>query len=165
MASHREPRPPHGALAFFGRRQVTRWRHIERGGWLRDGRRVTLWQTQSSRSGFEVSYYIWAYVNVLMRSQSEARSKRVYKIAKILISSIIYRAELLQSWWIVLCGGECLKIVTCYQSLNKAIMYRSVNILWFCDLLASFTVDFITQTIWLQLAPCTMHDVHVISQT
>ena len=47
MVSHREPEPPHGALAFFGGRQVTRWRHIERGGWLWDGRRVTQTLTNS----------------------------------------------------------------------------------------------------------------------
>ena len=58
--------------------------------------------------------------------------------------------------------------LTCYQLFNKAIMYRSVNILllsyyFVCDLLDSCRVDFITPN---NLTPtCTLRNVHVISQT
>ena len=46
MAGHRSPGRPDGALAFFGGRRMTRWRFMERGGWLADGRRGT--QTSDS---------------------------------------------------------------------------------------------------------------------
>ena len=56
----------------------------------------------------------------------------------------------------------------CYQLFNKAIMYRSVNILllsyyFVCDLLDSCTVDFIAQNNFT--LTCTLRNEHVISQT
>ena len=50
MAGHRATEHPDEALALFGGRRVTRWRLIERCGWLRDGRRVT----QTTKSIFRI---------------------------------------------------------------------------------------------------------------
>ena len=164
MLSHREPGPPHGTLAFFGGRQATRWRHIERGGWLRDGRRVTQTLTDSI-------FMIWCWGVILNMSLCQfvnevavwgmAWSKRAYKIIKIIIGQFQFNCIHHQYTWVITTTMDCfvsrvLKLVTCYQLLNKAMMYRSVNILWFVyDLLASFAVDFITQN---NLTPtCTMH--------
>ena len=144
MVSHCEPGPPHGALAFFGGRQVTWWRHIERGRWLRDGRRVT--QTDKLFASWCWDAIIWVHFNVLMRLKCDACLKNAYKTAKILIgqnqfiASTINALELLRPW-IVLCGvwKKNLSIFkACYQLLNKAKMYRSVNILLFCLWFASF---------------------------
>ena len=150
MISHHEPGPPHGALAFFGGRQVTRWRHIERGRWLRDRRRVTQTLTDSI-------FTIWCSGVILNMSLCWCVDQvtKLGMVKKGLQDSWDpYRAVLFigQGYY----DHNGLFCVESYQLLNRAVMYLSVNILWFCcDLLTSFTADFITQN---KLTPtCIMH--------
>ena len=109
------------------------------GGWLRDGRQVTQTLTNSIFASWWWYAILWVHVNVLMRLQCEAWPKRAYKIAKILIGQYQFTCIHHQYTGIITtmdCFVWSMKkhryFGTCYQSLNKAIMYRSVNILSFC---------------------------------